>query len=262
MVIAEVRFILASLIMLFFSHFIFNNRLPAKREWKQLMVYGFFNIAVYLGLYVVAMQSITAGIGSLAVASNPVFISFLSVLFFKKSLHYSIVISIIVCTLGVACASWPLIGNASVNVAGLFILLISMLSYSIGALYFSSRQWNDLSLLTINGWQTLFGGIFLLPVTIVFYKNSATHFDIRFWLSVGWLVIPVSIFAVQLWLRLLKINAVRAGLWLFLCPLFGFMIAAMVLKETINAFTIAGVVLVIAGLLLSRINSNKNISHK
>jgi len=46
-----------------------------------LAVYGLLNISIYLGMYVIAMQTITAGIGSLAVASNPVFISFLSVFF-------------------------------------------------------------------------------------------------------------------------------------------------------------------------------------
>lgn len=255
LVIAEVRFALASLLMLLFSHFIFKQRLPQQKEWKQLMIYGFLNITVYLGLYVMAMQNITAGIGALAVASNPVFISFLSVFFLKKKLHYSIVISIIVCTVGVVCASWPLLGNAMVSIQGLGILFLSMLSYSIGAIYFSSKQWNGLSLLTINGWQTLIGGIFLLPVTILLYKNSANHFNTRFWISVGWLAIPVSVFAVQLWLWLLQQNAVRAGLWLFLCPLFGFIIAAWILKEPVSIYTIVGVLLVIAGLLMSRMNT-------
>lgn len=106
LIIAEMRFALASFIMLFIAHIILKQRLPAKKEWKQLMIYGFLNIAVYLGLYVVAMQNITAGIGALAVASNPVFISFISVFFLKKKLHYSIIISIIVCAVGVVCASW------------------------------------------------------------------------------------------------------------------------------------------------------------
>src|SRR5690242_20813627 len=74
LVIAEVRFVLASFIMLFIAHFILKQRLPQGKEWKQLMIYGLLNISVYLGLYVVAMQNITAGIGALAVASNPVFI--------------------------------------------------------------------------------------------------------------------------------------------------------------------------------------------
>lgn len=258
LVIAEVRFVTASLLMLFSAHIILKQRLPVKGEWKHLATYGLLNISIYLGLYVIAMQSITAGIGALAIASNPVFISFLSVFFLKKKLHYSIILSIVICLAGVICASLPLLGNATMSVQGLLILLLSMLSYSIGAIYFSTRQWTGLSLLTINGWQTLIGGLFLLPVTLVFYKNSNNHFNNKFWLSVGWLAIPVSIFAVQLWLWLLQRHAVRAGLWLFLCPLFGFIIAAWILKDSITAYTIIGVVLVIVGLLLAKLDRKKS----
>jgi drug/metabolite transporter (DMT)-like permease len=258
LVIAEVRFAMASLIMLFIAHLIMKQRLPAKKEWIQLAVYGLLNISIYLGLYVIAMQSITAGIGSLAVASNPVFISFLSVFFLKKKLHISIIASIIICTLGVICASWPLLGNATVSIKGLLILFLSMLSYSAGAIYFSSKEWNGLSLVTINAWQTFIGGLLLLPITIFFYKSQINHFTCRFWLSVMWLAIPVSIFAVQLWLKLLQLNAVRAGLWLFLCPLFGFIIAAWLLNDKISIYTVIGVLLVIGGLTISKISAKKN----
>jgi len=257
LVIAEMRFALAAFIMLFIAHILLKQRLPVGREWRQLMIYGLLNVSIYLGLYVVAMQNITAGIGALAVASNPVFISFISVFFLKKKLHYSIVLSLIICTVGVVCASWPLLGDATVSVQGLIILFLSMLSYSVGAIYFSSKQWNGLSLLMINGWQTLLGGLFLLPLALFFYKGSANHFNSKFWLSVSWLAVPVSIFAVQLWLWLLQLNAVRAGLWLFLCPLFGFIIAAWFLKDSISIYTIVGVLLVIIGLLLSKMNTRR-----
>jgi probable blue pigment (indigoidine) exporter len=256
-VIAEMRFALASFIMLFITHLLFGNRLPVKSEWKQLMIYGLLNISIYLGLYVVAMQQITAGIGALAVATNPVIISFIATFFLKKKLHYSLIISLIVCSLGVLCASWPLLGQESVSLHGLTILLLSMLSYSLGAIYFSSKNWNGLSLLTINGWQTVIGGLILLPVTFFFYKNADNHYNSKFWFSVSWLAIPVSICAVQLWLWLLQLNPIRAGLWLFLCPLFGFIIATLILHDSISLYTIVGVILVIAGLLLSRKEARK-----
>ena len=64
------------------------------------------------------------------------------------------------------------------------------------------------------------------------------------------LAIPVSIGAVQLWLYLLRDNPVKASFWLFLCPVFGFIIAAITLHEPISLYTFIGVLLVIGGLYM------------
>lgn len=258
LVIAEIRFALASAIMLVITHLLMRQRLPAGKEWKQLAIYGLLNISIYLGCYVVAMQTVSAGIGSLSTATNPVFISFMSVFFLKKKLTAPLITALLICSAGVVCAAWPLFKDAYVTPGGLLILFFSMLSYSVAAIYFSSRKWSDLHLFTINGWQTFLGGFFLLPITLFYYKEEGNHFDTTFWQCVSWLAIPVSIFAVQLWLWLLKTNPVRAGLWLFLCPLFGFLYAAWLLNEPISWYTIIGVALVIAGLLISRRNIRKD----
>jgi drug/metabolite transporter (DMT)-like permease len=257
-VIAEVRFAMASAILLFISHGIMKHRLPHKKEWLPLAVCGFCNITVYLGLYVIAMQTVSAGIGAMAVATTPVFIAFLSVFILRKKLRAYVIVSIIICSLGVVCASWPLLGNATVKAEGLVLLLVSMVCSAFGNIYFSSRKWNGLSLLTINGWQTLLGGLFLLPPTLIMYTDSGNQWNSTFWSSVIWLAIPVSIVAVQLWLWLLQVHAVRAGLWLYLCPLFGLMMAALLMKDSINAYTVAGIALVMGGLFFSNLKKGRN----
>ena len=249
------RFIIAAILMLFFSHIVKRHRLPTGREWKYLAVYGFLNITLYLGCYVIAMQQVTAGVGALAVATNPLFISFLSVFFLKKKLQLPVVIAIILGTAGITVASWPLFAEASVTTRGLLLLLFSMLSYSAGAIYFSAANWNGLNLFTINGWQTMIGGMLLLPFTAITFHNSSNHFVDRFWMSILWLVIPVSVFAVQLWLWLLKTNIVKAGLWLFLCPVFGYAIAHWLTHDVISIYTIVGIVLVLTGLFVAQRNS-------
>lgn len=255
LVIAEVRFVIAATLMLFFSHIIKRHRLPANKEWKHLTVYGLLNITVYLGCYIVAMQHVTAGVGALTVATNPLFIVFLSAVFLHKKLQAPIIIAIVLGTSGVMIAAWPLLKQATVTVSGLLLLLFSMVSYSAGAIYFSSKKWHGLHLFTINGWQTLIGGVLLLPFTLLFYRSNDNYFTTNFWISVSWLAIPVSVFAGQLWLWLLQINTIKAGLWLFLCPVFGFAIAALLLHDVISSYTIVGVILVMAGLFIAQKSS-------
>jgi probable blue pigment (indigoidine) exporter len=250
LIIAQVRFAIASGIMLLFAHVFFKQKFPSGKEWIFLTIYGLLNITIYLGCYVIAMQNVTAGIGALAIATNPLFISFLSIFFLRKKLSLNILIGLLLGTAGVVYASWPLLKEAQVTTSGLLLLLFSMLSYSVGAIYFSAKNGGRLTLLTINGWQTFIGGILLLPFTFYEYKNSSNHFSFKFWSSTLWLAVAVSIFAVQLWLWLLKTNTIKAGLWLFLCPVFGFAIAAWLLNDHISSYTIIGVVLVMIGLFL------------
>lgn len=255
LVIAQVRFATAGIIMIIAAHLFARQPLPKGKEWEQITIYGLLNITIYLGCYVVAMQHVTAGVGALAIATNPLFISFSSVFFLKQKIKPDVFVALVLGTAGVICASWPLLKDASVTVAGLSLLLFSMLSYSLGAIYFSAKKWNQLSILTINGWQTTIGGILLLPFTLFEYSRPKNHFNFKFWGGTLWLAIFVSIFAIQLWLWLLKKDTVKAGLWLFLCPVFGFAIAAWVLQDVISAYTIAGIVLVMAGLFLSQRNT-------
>jgi probable blue pigment (indigoidine) exporter len=249
-VIAVARFFIGGMGMLFFAHLIWRKRLPQKKEWLFITVYGFLNISLYLGLYVVAMQEVSAGLGSMAVAVNPVLISILSAALFDHKMGIKHWLSLLLCSAGVVVAAWPLLQNSFATVNGILIMLVSMLAYSAGAIYFARAKWSDLHILTINGWQTLIGGVLLIPVLLFTYKSEFNRFDFHFYSGVLWLAIPVSIAAVQLWLWLLKRNAVTASYWLFLCPVFGFIIAAVSLNEPITLFTVAGVMLVTAGLYM------------
>ena len=249
-VIAVTRFFIGGAIMLFITHVLLKKRLPKQKEWQQLALYGLLNISIYLGCYVIAMQNVSAGLGSLSVGTNPVLISIITSIWLKRPVKRNTILSLLLCTAGIVIAAYPLLENSYATPMGLIILSISMLSYSVGALYFSQNKWSDLHILTINGWQTLLGGIFLLPFLFIFYDKSKNIYDLKWISCVLWLAIPVSIGAVQLWLYLLRDNPVKASFWLFLCPVFGFVIAAILMKEPISTYTFIGVAFVIAGLYL------------
>ena len=106
------RFFLAGAILLLLSHVGMGKQLPKGREWLQLAVYGLFNISLYLGIYVIGMQETSAGLGALATATNPVFISLLSAIWLRKPLRPVTVLSLVLCLCGIVVAAWPLIGDS------------------------------------------------------------------------------------------------------------------------------------------------------
>ncbi|GGG81908.1 permease [Parapedobacter pyrenivorans] len=250
-VIAIARFTVASTIMLVIAHLLMRKKIPSGiRIWKQLTIYGLLNVGLYLGLYVLAMQEVSAGLGTLFVATNPVLIVLLGALWYKQPVGLSTVVSFVLCIAGMLLAAYPLFQDSYATLWGIGILFMSMLSYSAGAIYFARQNWGDVHILTINGWQTLIGGVCLLPFMLFFFDGSANTFDGHFWGAVLWLAIPVSIVAVLLWLYLLRDNPVKASAWLFLCPIAGFGIAAILMGEPLSWYTLMGVILVLVGLYL------------
>lgn len=250
LVLFSYRFLLAGTILLAFSYTIQKSRLPRGDEWRQLTLFGTFNTTLYLGIFVIALQYITPGITTLAIVLNPLFISVMTAIWTKRKVTRNEWLSISLGIFGVIVAAYPLLKSAQATPSGLVLLALSMIAYSFGSVYYATVKW-ELSRTTINAWQAFIGGLLIVPIAILMHSKE-NHFDGRFWWSLAWLIFPVSILAIQLWLRLLKTDAVRASLWLYLCPIFGFIYSALLLNEPFTAFTVAGTLLVMAALLIGQ----------
>lgn len=250
LILANVRFFIAGILLLGFSYTFGKNaayRLPNRKEFIQLGLFGFLNTTLYLGLYVCAMKYTAAGIGSLAVSVNPLIIVLLSAWWLGRKPAKAEWLGIVLGMSGVAIATYPLLRESHTTMFGIVLLLVSMIAVSAASVYYATVQW-ALPNLLINGWQVMLGGIFLLPVTMLFGDFSVTRWDEQFWASVLWLSLAVSILGLICWFYLLKLDTVRASLWLFLCPLFGFFFAWWLMDEPVTIYTVIGTLFVIVGL--------------
>jgi len=250
LVLFNLRFLLAGVILLSYIHTFQNARLPLGVEWKQLTIFGALNTALYLGIFIIALQYITAGITSLAIVLNPLFISIMSSVWTKRKVKSVEWLSILLGMIGVGIAAYPLLRGSDVTIKGLSLLGLSMVSYSLGSVYYTTIPWT-LPRTSINAWQVFISGILIAPFTLWFHTKP-NHFDLRFWLSLLWLIVPVSILAVQLWLRLLKTDAVRASLWLYLCPIFGLTFSTILLHEPFTVYTVIGTALVMVAVFIGQ----------
>jgi len=250
LVLFSFRFVIAGILLLAYSAMIQKDRAPKGDEWRQLVIFSIFNTALYLGVFIIALSEVTAGITTIALALNPLLISTMTSLWTGRRIARIEWLSLLIGILGVLLAAFPLLQHSYATVNGLILLGSCMVAYSFGSVYYASVPWK-LARTAINGWQVLIGGFILIPFAW-FFHTTPNHFDFRFWFSIVWLVVPVSIGAVQLWLYLLKSDAVKASLWLFLCPIFGLIYAAWLLQEPVTLFTILGLILVLLALVLGQ----------
>lgn len=253
LILANVRFFIAGMGMLLFAYGVqrTRNAWPRGAEWRHLTIFALLNTTIYLGAFVLALKQVSAGIGSLSTATNPLFITLLSAIWLRRRPRLNEVGGLLLGLTGVAVATYPLLQNSYATVEGLLILLFGMISVSAATVYYARIEWR-LPNLVINGWQVFIGGLLLLPFTLLTADFGALHYDGRFWASVFWLVLPVSVAALQLWFYLVRQDAVRASLWLFLCPIFGFLYSSVLMDEPITTYTFVGTGLVIGGLWLGR----------
>jgi drug/metabolite transporter (DMT)-like permease len=197
------------------------------------------------------MKYTAAGIGSLATSTNPLLIVLLSSWLIGRKPAKAEIFSILISMTGIGIATYPLLKNSSSSFLGVVILMLSMVSVSFASVYYARVRWTLPNIL-INGWQVALGGVFLLPFTFAFSDFSTLTIDSHFIYSALWLSLVVSVIGLICWFYLLKIDTVKASLWLFLCPLFGFFYAWWLINEPITLYTIVGTLLVVFGLYLGQ----------
>ncbi len=250
LILANARFFIAGFLLLLYAAIWGKNyRVPTRAEFKHLAIFGFFNTTLYLGVYVYAMKYTSAGIGSLAVSTNPLIIILLSSWLMGRKATLKEWISIALGIAGVAVATLPLLDNAQTSLGGLALLSLSMIAVSYASVYYAKVKWR-LSNILINGWQVTLGGIILMPFTFFLSEGSQITLDTQFLYSVMWLSVAVSVVGLICWFHLLSIDPVKASLWLFLCPAFGFLYAWWLMDEPITLYTYVGTAMVVGGLYL------------
>lgn len=247
------RFLLVAAILLGYTYGIKKkqNTIPTAIQFRKLFILGLLNITVYMTGFIIAIKTVSAGLISLVAATNPLLLIILSAIFLKKKPNTKQWIGIVIALTGLVIAAIPNLYENHATVLGLLALIAGIAALSAGSIYYSQSA-IGLPKMTVNTWQISIGTILLIPVVLLNGSNNFLIPDLNFYLSFTWLVLPVSIIAYALWLNLLHKDPVKAGTWLFLTPVLGYIMAVIILHEKLTAYGACGALLVITGLMYSR----------
>lgn len=253
LLLACIRFLLVGSLLTGFVYIVRAGkfRLPTKKEFRHLFILGLLNITIYIAAFVIAVKMVSAGLVSLFNALPPLVIILLSAIWLKQPVRPKEWMGIGLALAGLTVAAIPNIQNGHATLAGILILLLGQVALATGSTYYAGIKL-ELPRLVINAWQTAIGGVLFIPLVLLNRHNIYLVTDSNFYWSLGWLIIPVSIIAYGLWLHLLHKDTVRAGMWLFVTPVLGYILAVLLLREKVTPYAIVGTLMVIAGVSIAR----------
>lgn len=229
-------------------------RIP-RSQWRPILIFGLCQNALYLGLAWSAMQTVEASLGAIIASTTPLIVALANRVLFDERLGRLGIAGLVAGFAGVALIMGSrLTGGA--EPLGVLMLVGAALALSSATLVVRGATGAGGNLMAVVGLQMLVGGAILLPIAAVL-EAPRVAFTGGYMVGMAYSILVSGIFATWLWFRLIgRIGATRAATFHFLNPVFGVIVAALLLSEPVRALDAVGVAIVTAGILavqLSRI---------
>lgn len=246
------RFLVAALLM---AGLAWTRRLSwpqGWRAWGRLSVFGLLNSALYLGGNYEALRYLSAGMGSIIAATNPLLLTLIAPLVLRERLTWWRILGLVLGFGGVLFVMGArLNGNGQLDTAGGMALSFIGVICLVAATLFYKRYPPREHAFVVNAVQLGAAGLALLLPALLFEHPEQVRIDAPLAWSFLYLVLVISIGASLLWFWLLQRGeASTVSSYYFLTPIFGLALAAILLGEPFGLRDALGLVGVASGIAL------------
>jgi len=243
----SVRFLISGLLAVAIAKALGQRISLTRKQWLAVVLFGLLQNGVYLGANFVAMQWIDAGLAAIIASLLPLFVAFLSWLFFKERLSIPGVAGLFAGLAGVVVIMSARISSGA-DITGVILAFIGVAALGLATLLVRGAAASG-NVLMIVGLQMLVASAALFPVSVVF---ETWHVIWNWQLGVAFIyttIVP-GVLATLVWFLLVqRIGAIRASSFHFLNPFLGVSIAALALDESLTFRDAIGVAIVTAGIV-------------
>jgi drug/metabolite transporter (DMT)-like permease len=255
-VLATLRFTIASTLFLPVILRELNQGLPSMSNLRETVYLGFLSISLYFWLQYTGVKYAGAGVSALLVVGFiPILTGVASSFMLGEALSRWKVAGSASGFLGVALITVPKLADVQVNTGFLFGVLCLLGNAVCWSLYSTmSRRLMQRTgkPLLVTAYVTLSGTLVLLPLSLASDWSAVRLLTQSQWLSVLYLAIVCSGGGYLLWnYALSRLESVRAAVWLYLEPVAAFIGEALLLGIMPDALTAAGGLLIMVGALLT-----------
>lgn len=211
---------------------------------------GIANQAAYLGLSNIGLQSVSSGLAALIISANPVLTSLLAVPFLGEKMSVRKAAGLLLGVLGVLFVVTHRFGGDVDHPIGIAFMVLALISMVGGTVLFKRFAPED-ELWVGTAVQSLAAGGALLPIALSFERVADIRLSWHLIVTLGYLVVFVSMLAYMLWFHLLTVfGATAASSYHFLMPPLGLLFGWLLLSEPVAISDLLGIVPVAFGIYL------------
>jgi drug/metabolite transporter (DMT)-like permease len=244
------RFLLTAAVMLGAAAALRTPWRFSRRDVAVFALLGLVNNALYLGLNVTGMRSISAGLSALISSLNPVLTALLATAFLGERMTWRKALGLVLGVGGVGVIVEGRIAGGTDAPIGVVFSIAALISLVGGTILFKRLAPNG-GLWIGNGVQHLAGAFVLLPFAFGIEPVAEIVPSWRLLLALGYLALLVSVIGYLIWFRLLAVvGATAASAYHFLMPPLGMMFGWLLLGERVAWPDLLGILPVAIGIYL------------
>jgi drug/metabolite transporter (DMT)-like permease len=229
--------------------------LPKGRDWGYFAILGFLGITFHQWLQSTALVTAQASTTSWIVASSPIFMAILGVIFLKEYLTWYQIAGIILAAFGVLVVvskgDFSTISAGNFGNIGDLLILISAINWAVFSTISRSglkRHSSTLMMFYVMTFGWLFSSVLFLAGP---GGRQISKIPLNGWLAVLFLGVFCSGIAYIFWYGALKVLPVaQTGAFLYIEPVITVIVAAIVIKEAITSVSLVGGFTILFGVWL------------
>jgi probable blue pigment (indigoidine) exporter len=220
--------------------------LPRGVWWWRSMVLGTVNVGAFFLLVYVAAQLLPSSVAASVMALAPLTMAGFAWLLVSERLTAHVIGGAVAGIVGVLL----LVGGASgsIDPAGVAASVAALMLSSVGAVL--AKRWSDgTRLVALTAWQLVFGGAILTAVALT-VEGAPPALDAKATAGFAFTTLVATALAYLCWFAgLARLPAGTVGVVGLLNPVTGVLLGALVAHETFTVEQVAGIALVLVGIL-------------
>jgi len=253
--IMTVRWLLVLVVVLPFAwKHIKADKVILKERGYYLLGLGMFGMALFSLFMFLALRYTTAINVSIEQASMPVMIMLANFFFMSQRVHLLQIVGVVVSITGVVVTTSEgspaqlLTNGLNRGDAIMLLACVFYAGYTFGLRWRPNVNW--LTFMTF-----IAAGAFIMSLPFALYEIANGQYstpDLGDWLIVLYIIVAPSIVSQICFAKGVElIGGNRAGLFINLVPIFGSLLAVLILREQFHWYHAAGIVLVVGGIMMA-----------